>query len=376
MSANAAPLVSFVVPCYKHGHFLADCVNSILQQTFGNFEIVIMDDCSPDSTPAVAQSFDDPRIIYVRNPHNLGHLANYNKGIATTRGKYVWLINVDDYLRRPYVLERFVDLMERNPRASFVFCPAVSVHGDVEEPPHGVNGDTDRIFSGTQFLERLLLANCIPTPAVMVRRTSYDRVGLFPLDLPYAGDWFQWCHHALYGEVGYLAEPMVCYRIHDANMTKEFLARPAALIADEVAVRWRILRIAERAGAAAVVEAALQGTTADYSRRVTVPLTGRRWTQGITLRQFEESLHQHCADGRVRARITAAVLGAMADVYYAQGEIEQSREHYRQALRQQPMNAALWAKLVLLGMGAMGRLLRDSLARVRSWPSQQPGRAI
>ena len=97
------PTVSFVVPCYNLGHLLKECVDSILSQTYRNFEVLIMDDCSPDQTPEVARSFDDPRVRHIRNEPNLGHLSNYNKGIRMTRGKYVWLISADDRLLRPDV---------------------------------------------------------------------------------------------------------------------------------------------------------------------------------------------------------------------------------------------------------------------------------
>ena len=75
------PRVTFVVPCYKLAGFLPACVESILRQSYADFEILIMDDCSPDNTAEVAQSFNDPRIRYIRNDPNHGHLRNYNKGI-------------------------------------------------------------------------------------------------------------------------------------------------------------------------------------------------------------------------------------------------------------------------------------------------------
>src|SRR5258706_15476525 len=100
------PTVSFVVPCYKLAHLLPECVHSILGQTYGDFEVLIMDDHSPDNTAEVAQAIKDPRVRYIRNDPNLGSLRNYNKGIGLARGKYVWLISADDYLRRPHVLER------------------------------------------------------------------------------------------------------------------------------------------------------------------------------------------------------------------------------------------------------------------------------
>src|SRR4030095_4370191 len=95
------PTVTFVVPCYKLAHYLRDCVESILAQEYGDFEILIMDDCSPDNTPAVAASLSDPRGRSVRKKPNLGHLRNYNKGINLARGRYLWLLSADDRLRSP-----------------------------------------------------------------------------------------------------------------------------------------------------------------------------------------------------------------------------------------------------------------------------------
>src|SRR5712691_6861319 len=217
------PRVSFVVPCFKHGHFLAACVRSILEQSFCDLEVIIMDDCSPDETPDVARSLSDPRVVYVRNDANLGHLTNYNKGLRLARGEFLWLMNVDDKLRRPYIVERYVDFMERHPSAAFVFCPAMPLRGDAEpEPAYGVHGSHDELFNGHAFLERVVYWNSIWVPAVMARRQSYERAGLFPLDLPFSGDWYLWCHFSLHGDVGYLAEPMVHYRLHDANMTNGY----------------------------------------------------------------------------------------------------------------------------------------------------------
>src|SRR4051812_28740704 len=237
----AAPHVSFVVPCYKHGHFLAECVNSILEQTYTALEVIIMDDASPDCTPDVARTLTDPRVRYVRNETNLGHLANYNKGLRMARGRFLWLINVDDRLRRPYIVERYVEFMDRHPTAAFVCCPAMPLRDGAEvEPAYGIQGATDALMNGHEFVERLVHWNSVWVPAVMARREAYERAGYFPLDLPFSGDWYLWCHFALHGDVGYLAEPMVNYRLHDANMTNGYVERVALVMAQEAEVRWRI----------------------------------------------------------------------------------------------------------------------------------------
>lgn len=357
VSSPPGPLVSFVVPCYKHGHFLVECIRSILVQTYANVEVLIMDDCSPDDTPVIARSFSDSRVRHIRNEVNLGHLANYNKGIGLARGKYVWLLNVDDYLRRPYVLERFVDTLERHPDAAYVFCPAVQVHDWQEGAVFGLHGGSDRIFRKPAFLDRLLVRNRVPTPAAMVRRTSYERMGMFELDLPYAGDWFQWCRHALYGDVAYLAEPMVCYRFHELNMSKDHREQPAVVIADEIAVRWRTKRTAERCGMTAVAQAAVAAIATDYANRVTRRM-GQESKFGMTFEEFAASLNQHRATPDERMRITGTVLAGLGDHYYHQRETSLARQFYVRALKQNPRDLRTWVKGGLLAAGPVGRSLR------------------
>src|SRR6266851_3547325 len=145
-----APLVSFVVPCYKLAHLLPQCIESILGQTYRDFEILIMDNCSPDNTPEVAASFNDPRVKHIRNETNIGHVRNFNKGITMARGKYVWLVSADDWLRSPDVLRRYVDVMERNPGVGYVFCRAIEVQGSKQvKVLQWTNcGPQDRIWDG------------------------------------------------------------------------------------------------------------------------------------------------------------------------------------------------------------------------------------
>src|SRR6266550_8913150 len=120
-------MVSFIVPCYNYAHFLRECVSSILRQSYPQFEILIMDDQSPDNTPEVAGAFGDARVIHVRNERNLGLVSNVNKGLGLARGEFVWAISPDDNLRNPHALERFVGFIDRHPDVGFVFSPVVHI---------------------------------------------------------------------------------------------------------------------------------------------------------------------------------------------------------------------------------------------------------
>ena len=213
-----------------------------------------MDDCSPDDTAVVATSFQDVRIRHIRNAYNLGHLRNYNKGICLSRGKYVWLISADDYLRTPHVLRRYVELLNQRPKVGYTVCPGVGVRNgqEVGVLPHSVNGNRDRVINGLRFLKMLLNGNSVIAASVLVRRQCYEQISVFPLtaEMKWSGDWYLWCVFALYYDVGYFAEPMVCYREHDLSMTTTLTqnALNDTCAAGDIAVPWMIRQKAKELG--------------------------------------------------------------------------------------------------------------------------------
>jgi len=349
------PKVSFIVPCYKLAHVLPECVHSILSQTFGDFEVLVMDDCSPDHTPEVARSFKDPRVIHVRNETNLGHLRNYNKGIGLARGSYLWLISADDILRRPYVVERYARLMEARPEVGYAFCPAVKlVDGkDSEVMASFAHGDRDTVFRGRDFLHKLALGDCVAAPAGMVRRTCYENLSLFPLDLPYAGDWFLWCLFALHYDVAYFAEPMVCHRWHAQNMFKAHQANRIA-VEDEIRLRWRIRQKAREAGAADVARAFEDALAVNYAMRL-AEKRDRDWADGLTTEEFERSLDTYAADAAERAMIRGRVMRTLADCFsflgkrhQTAGDLAGARRCYGWAIQQNPTKLKTLARWLWL----------------------------
>ncbi|HEX5083288.1 MAG TPA: glycosyltransferase [Blastocatellia bacterium] len=265
------PKVSFVVPCYKLAHFLGDCVNSILTQTYGDFEIIIMDDCSPDNTPQVAAGFKDPRVIYVRNEPNLGNIRNFNKGIEMARGRYIWLLSADDCLRSRNVLQRYVELLDNNPGVGFVFCPVMSLQDGKEA---GVDdwtawpGDQDQIISGREIVRRSAYYCAVPAASGLVRRECYARKGLFRTDLPRASDYYLWAMFGSIYDAGYFAEPMVYYRQHSTNMDKVAAQeQPASLFDERLRALWTVKKEIEGAG--------IQGVSTDFHRGLTREYTWR-----------------------------------------------------------------------------------------------------
>jgi glycosyltransferase involved in cell wall biosynthesis len=360
------PLVSIVVPCFKLAHLLPECVNSILAQTYRNFELLIMDNCSPDNTAEVAQSFHDPRVRHIRNHTDLGHLRNFNKGITMSRGKYVWLISADDLLRSTHVLRRFVDVMERNPEVGYTFCRAMELHGSKELGVARFDyGNEDHIWDGSVFLARLVRCNRIVQSSAIVRKDCYENVGLFQLDLPHAGDWYMWCVLALRNRVAYLSEPMVSYRVHEESLTA-FLHRENAAVClfDEFNVLWRIRAQAELAGVPSLHGACNASIARRAARALHSAASGGAWP-GLSAPAFETMLQRHVVDAKDQQDIRARVYASLGDEQFWGGDYTKAARSYCLGLRLRPWSLKSWTKYILLGTGSFGIWARRHVLELR-----------
>ncbi len=357
------PLVSFVVPCYKFAHLLPECIKSILAQTYQNFEVLVMDNCSPDNTPEVAQSFRDPRLKYIRNESNIGHLRNFNKGITMSRGKYVLLVHADDFLVSSHMLERYVDLMERNFQVGYVFSRAVDLNGS--ELAFTNCGAKDRIFKGPSFVRRLIRSNCIVMSSVMVRRDYYHRIGSFPLDLPYACDWYVWSVLALRHDVAYFSEPMVCWRIHEESLSTAFrLGNAPVRIVDELNVLSRVAREGELAGIPSLRRRCNASMADRTARELRSARSGESGPSPFES-EFEAILRRNAKDPKDEADIRARVHIALGDEQYWNGENVEAVKSYRLGLKLRPWRSKSWAKYLLLRTGGAGAAARQLFSSIR-----------
>ena len=106
-------LVSIITPSYNTARFIAETINCVLAQTYPNWEMIIVDDCSTDNTDAVVGSFADPRIRYLKNEKNSGAAVSRNRALREAKGKWIAFLDSDD-LWEPEKLEKQISFMERN----------------------------------------------------------------------------------------------------------------------------------------------------------------------------------------------------------------------------------------------------------------------
>lgn len=363
----AHPRVSFVVPCYKLAHLLPECIHSILSQTYDNFEILIMDDCSPDNTPEVARSFHDPRVIHVRNNPNLGHLRNYNKGIEMAHGEYIWLISADDRLRRNDALEQYVRIMDANPNAGFAFCPGMALQDGRETHllEYSRIAAQDRIFNGHELFRKLLGGNCILAAAGMVRRSTYDKIAMFPLDLPFSGDWYLWLMFSLHFDAAYIAEPLVNYRYHEMAMSNALVQQDVTICSsNDLVLLWRIHDYVAQLGNEKLLLDCVDALGAHYGDHLACKEYRAGARAGMTLDEFEESLASR-PDEAPRHRIRARAFTMAGDRFYWREHFGDAMEFYRRALQQKRWMPAVWMKYLLLRSGRVGSYLREMNIRLK-----------
>lgn len=131
----AKELISVILPAYNAERFLKEAIDSILAQTYTNFELIILNDGSTDRTEEIILSYDDPRIRYVKNETNLKLIKTLNKGIELAKGKYIARMDADD-ISLPTRLEKEYEFMEKHPNAGACSTKVYLLRGDRVKKGH------------------------------------------------------------------------------------------------------------------------------------------------------------------------------------------------------------------------------------------------
>lgn len=325
-----APTVTFLLPCYRLAHFLRECVASIVDQSYKDIEILILDDQSPDDAKSVSQAiiadYPDVRITYVLNERNLGNIRNYNNGIRLAQGKYVWIVSPDDRLRSRDVLARYVDWMERDAEIGYVFCAAnmIEVDRDAGLIAESMYREHDGVLDSVQLVKDIVSSRIdIVAPSVMIRKTCYEEIGYFPEDMPHRGDSYVWAAIAMRRKVAFFAAPMVDYRVHPQSMMSILSDRNMmVMMRDDIATPWRIEALAEANNIQELVDYCRNAVVLAY-KRLLIGAQYRGNRGAITLERFEESLAEWEPDADRRSAIRASLARQL--YWYAAAELCRGR---------------------------------------------------
>lgn len=217
--------VSVCLPTYNGANYIEEALRSILNQTYQDFELLIVDDGSTDATLDIVQSFSDPRIQLHRNPERLGIPANWNRCLELAGGEFVCVFHQDDVML-PENLERKVHLLSADETVGFVHSGVETL---VEEEAPSSFADwiedatEDTVWDGPEYFRTLLLnGNRVCAPTVLARRHALIEQEGFDRDLGFACDYAMWLRLCLTYRVGFLARPLVRYRWHGGNASHAY----------------------------------------------------------------------------------------------------------------------------------------------------------
>jgi glycosyltransferase involved in cell wall biosynthesis len=214
------PQVSVVIKSYNHAAYVAETIQSILDQSFQDFEIVVTDDGSIDGTPDVIRRFTDPRIHLEVFEQNRGISTAMNATIARARGELIAILNSDDFAL-PGRLERQVAFLRANPEVAAVF----SLPRTVDESGKPTKGYFDFTFplslpdlSRTSLLRAFFFhCNFLCGPTAMIRRSVYGQIGGYDPRLTNLQDLDMWVRLCTGHDIHVMPEELTAFRIRDGD---------------------------------------------------------------------------------------------------------------------------------------------------------------
>ncbi len=214
---NNAPTVSVVMSCYNRKDYIAESIESILNQTYSDFEFIILDNASTDGTSDIIKDFasKDKRIVYIQNEKNKGLITNLNTGLSLARGKYIARMDDDDisYITR---FQKQIEFMDSHPDIA-VCGTYIETFGEENVDPWVKDSDSDILAILINFFNPM----CHPT--VMIRKSFLTEHNLsYNLEDLYAEEYGLWKEIIIHkGKLANIPEVLLKYRTHKKRLSSE-----------------------------------------------------------------------------------------------------------------------------------------------------------
>lgn len=217
---SSDPTVSFIVPSYNYAHYIGQTIQSILCQTFTDFELIVIDDCSQDGSCDVIRSFNDDRIKLIVNDHNLGGSESFNRAFQSSRGHYIVNLDSDDWIE-PEKTAKQLALTSADPSISIVGTwvsmvdQSGSPHPDAVELEAGTNREWD--FNS---IDTWIGRNALCRSSTLLHRSVHEECGTYSAKLVRAPDYDLWTRALKQGKkFALLPEKLTNYRVHAHGVT-------------------------------------------------------------------------------------------------------------------------------------------------------------
>lgn len=220
------PKVSVIVPNYNHSLYLKERIESILHQTYQDYELIILDDNSSDDSINVIEQYRSNKHVshIVLNKENSGStFLQWDKGVSLAKGEYIWIAESDD-VAHPKFLSILIEQMELHPEAAFAYAHSRLIDekgSELEEKKHLINDGSVKIYEGIKFAHWALLAcNDIYNASMVVfRRSIYEKIDKSFQKYRQCGDWAFWMGACLHGSVIEVCQLLNCWRQHRIRVT-------------------------------------------------------------------------------------------------------------------------------------------------------------
>lgn len=237
MQTRPVPSVSVVMPAYNAEKYLREAIDSILAQTYKDFEFIIINDGSTDRTKEIILSYSDPRIVYLENEENSGICVTLNKGLDAARGRYIARMDSDD-IALPDRFAIQVDYMDQHPDIG-VCGSDIEVFGEGIEP-HIFT----QLHTPGECAAGLLFNPCFAHPSVFIRKEIIDKYDLRYKD-EFRGleDFELWWQISKYSKLNNIAKALLKYRHHKGQETQNVCERTQKAFAKFLNIRYSDLGI-------------------------------------------------------------------------------------------------------------------------------------
>jgi len=222
--------VSVIIPNYNHSKYLRQRIESVLNQTFTDFELIILDDFSTDNSRDIINEYTTrfPNINSYFNRINTGNpFKQWDYGVSLSKGQFIWIAESDDFAS-PYYLEKTVEIMEKDKNRGIVYCDSKVL--DEQNKKEYLVSEKKTFFSKTRWLnnysnkgyneiqQHLYLANLINNvSSVLFRKSKYIEAGLANQSMKYCGDWYLYIRILLISDIAYISEPLNNFRLHSGS---------------------------------------------------------------------------------------------------------------------------------------------------------------
>ena len=222
------PKVSVILPTYNRVNYLLESVNSILEQSFTDFELIISDNASTDNTEEIVKGIKDKRIVYNRNAKNIGVSRNYNKCLELCTGEYIQIFSDDDIMMKD-CLSKSVSILDGNLDVGLVHTDIkmIDAQGKIISNSHWANmawkkwatvHNSSKLFNKETYHKYLYrIQNIICMPTVMIRKSIISKIGYMDEALKVLVDLDYWLKITLFSDVYFINEKLVYYRTHPGS---------------------------------------------------------------------------------------------------------------------------------------------------------------